>query len=83
MPQWFSVLVGVLSGLVVVAAAIFVAVRPNLRPKRSKSFFPDASDNKDSMAGWTGWSAWFVDGHDGSIEGGAGDGGSSGGGSAH
>jgi len=83
MSTWLPVLVGVLAGLIVVAGAIFVAVRPNLGPRIAKSSFPDTSDNKDNIAGWTGWSGWLVEGDHGSTGDGACDGGFSGDGSAH
>jgi hypothetical protein len=47
MPQWLSLLIGIGAGLAIVLTALFVAVRPHLDPKRTKSWMPDASDNED------------------------------------
>jgi hypothetical protein len=64
MPQWLSVLIGLVAGLAIVAAAIFVAVRPYVSAKPPKPRMPDQADNQENLhaSQWLGSGPFNGDG---------------------
>jgi hypothetical protein len=42
MPDWLEVILGVIAGSAVVAGALYLAIRPEFRPKPAKSWLPKA-----------------------------------------
>jgi len=55
MSRWMDVSIGLLAGVVVVAGAIFFAIRPYVQARPPKPLMPHPSDNKDDMKAWAGW----------------------------
>ncbi len=54
MPQWLSVLIGSVAGLAVIAAAIFVAVRPYVSAKPPKPRMPDQTESRSGIDNFIG-----------------------------
>jgi len=57
MPQWLSILIGILVGAAVVFGAIAIAIRPYVQAKPPKPLMPDQTEGPKDWGvsnGWTG-----------------------------
>lgn len=70
MPQWLSVSIGLAAGLVIIAAAIYFAVRPSVAARPHAPLFPASPDARDTESGWAGSDNWSGDGsHSSGVDG--------------
>jgi hypothetical protein len=63
MPQWLCIAIGVAAGLAIVAAAIFLAVRPIVAARPPEPLFPASPDKREILPEWAGSNSWGGD-HD-------------------
>jgi hypothetical protein len=47
MPEWLEIPIGILAGLAVVAGLLVLAIVPDLRPRRRKSWLADSNGAMD------------------------------------
>jgi len=66
MPEFVLTLLGIVGGLLVIAGALYLAVRPEFQPKRRKSWLAKPSGEPHS-AGTYSSSDFIGPHHDGSI----------------
>jgi hypothetical protein len=54
MPQWLAVSIGLAAGLVIIAAAIYFAVRPSVAARPREPLFPASPDARNTPSEWGG-----------------------------
>jgi hypothetical protein len=62
MPQWLAVSIGLAVGLLIIAAAVYFAVRPSVVARPRGPLFPASPDARDTESGWAGSDNWSGDG---------------------
>jgi hypothetical protein len=55
MPQWLSILIGILVGVAVVCGTIFFAIRPYVQAKPPKSLLADPTEGPQDFSADDGW----------------------------